>query len=163
MLPHKHVIISAAVGAAGWWFTGKPAACMAAMATGVLPDIDHIIDYGYCRWRGVHRLVLPLHGSELALVGAAVALHAGNAILGIALLSYLVHLLADQSGNRTHILGYSLLFRARPQFPIEDISTTPGAAAQGTMDDIRVLRNAFQRWIEPVIGAAEQWWGDNLG
>jgi hypothetical protein len=127
MLPHKHAIISAAVGTLGWWTTREPAACVAALITGVLPDIDHIIDYSYYRWRGVHRLILALHGYEFALLGTVIALRASDKILGIAALSYLIHLLADQLENRTHKLGYSLLFRAWYRFRIEDISTVPGA------------------------------------
>ena len=144
MLPHKHVIISAAVGAAGWWTTGKPAAWAAAMASGVLPDVDHIIDYSYYRWRGDHRLILPLHGYEFALLGAGVALLARNKILGIAALSYFIHLLADQSENRTHKLGYSLLFRARYGFRVENISTVPEAAIRGRMEDIDLLKRLLR-------------------
>lgn len=145
MLPHKHAAISAAVGAAGWWATGKPAAGLAALASGVLPDIDHIVDYSYYRWRGDHRLILPLHAYEFALLGLALALLARHKILGIAVLSYLVHLLADQSENRTHKLGYSLLFRARSGFRIENISTVPEAAIRGRMEDIDLLKRILLR------------------
>lgn len=146
MLPHKHAIISTAVGAVGWWTTGEPAAGAAALVTGVLPDIDHIIDYSYYRWQGVHRLILPLHGYEFALLGTGVALLAGDKILGIAVLSYFIHLLADQSENRTHKLGYSLLFRAWYRFRVEDISTVPEAAIRGRMEDIDLLKSLLRRW-----------------
>ena len=145
MLPHKHAIISATVGAVGWWSTGEPAACAAALTTGVLPDVDHIVDYSYYRWQGGHRLILPLHGYEFALLGTVVALLTGNKILGIAVLSYFIHLLADQAENRTHKLGYSLLFRARYRFRIEDISTVPEAAIRGRMEDIDLLKGLLRR------------------
>ena len=145
MLPHKHAIISAAVGAVGWWGTGEPAACVAALTSGVLPDIDHIIDYSYYRWRGDHRLILPLHGYEFALLGAVAALFTSNKILGVAVLSYFIHLLADQAENRTHKLGYSLLFRAWYRFRIEDISTIPEAAIRGRVDDIELLKGLLGR------------------
>lgn len=145
MLPHKHAIISAAVGAVGWWTTGEPAAGVAALAAGVLPDIDHFIDYSYYRWRDEHRLILPLHGYEFALLGTVIALLKGDKILGIAMLSYLVHLLADQFENRTHKLGYSLLFRAMYRFRVEDISTAPEAAIQGRLDDINLLKSLLGR------------------
>jgi len=145
MLPHKHAIISAAVGAVGWWMTGEPAAGVAALTTGVLPDIDHIVDYSYYRWRGGHRLILPLHGYEFTLLGAAVTLLTGNKILGIAVLAYLIHLLADQSENRTHRLGYSLLFRAWHRFRVEDISTVPEAAMRGRMEDMDWLKRLLFR------------------
>lgn len=146
MLPHKHVIISTLVGAAGWWTTGEPAACVAALATGVLPDVDHIIDYSYYRWRGDHRLILPLHGYEFALLGTVAALLASNKILGIAVLSYVIHLLADQSENRTRKFGYSLLFRAWYRFRIEEISTVPEAATRGRMEDMDLLKSLLHRW-----------------
>ena len=145
MLPHKHAVVSAAVGAVGWWSTGEPAACVAALTAGVLPDIDHIIDYSYYRWRGDHRLILPLHGYEFALLGIVVTLLAGDKILGIAVLSYVIHLFADQSENRTHGLGYSLLFRAWHRFRVEDISTVPEAAIRGRMDDIDLLKSLLYR------------------
>jgi hypothetical protein len=146
MLPHKHAIISAMVGAVGWWSTGEPAAGVAALTTGVLPDVDHIIDYSYYRWRGDHRLILPLHGYEFALLGTVVALLAGDKILGIAVLAYFIHLLADQTENRTHILGYFLLFRAWHRFRVEDISTVPEAAIRGRMEDIDLLKSLLHRW-----------------
>ena len=146
MLPHKHAIISAAVGVIGWWVTETPIACVAALTTGVLPDIDHPIDYTYYRWRGEHRLILPLHGYEFALLGTAVAFLKGHKILGIAVLSYFIHLLADQAENRTHPLGYSLLFRAWYRFRIEDISTVPEAAIRGRMEDMELLKNLLHRW-----------------
>ncbi len=145
MLPHKHALISATVGAVGWWGTGKPAACAAALIAGVLPDIDHLVDYSYYRWRSEHRLILPWHGYEFALFGTIVALLAGDKILGIAVLSYFIHLLADQAENRTHLLGYSLLFRAWYRFRIEDISTIPEAALRGRMEDLELLKSLLRR------------------
>lgn len=146
MLPHKHAIMSTMVGAVGWWATGEPAACVAALTTGVLPDVDHIIDYSYYRWRGDHRLILPLHAYEFAILGAVGALLAGDKILGIAVLSYFIHLLADQAENRTRKFGYFLLYRVWYRFRIEDISTVPEAAIRGRMEDIDLLKSVLSRW-----------------
>jgi hypothetical protein len=145
MLPHKHAIISAAIGAIGWWRTKDIKAGVAAVAAGVLPDLDHIADYAYYRSRGTHRLILPLHGYEYAVFGAIAALRAGSRILGIAALSYLVHLLADQMENRTHLLGYFVLFRVWRRFRIEDISSVPEYAALGREEDMRLLTSLFHR------------------
>jgi hypothetical protein len=153
MLPHKHVIISTTIGAIGWWKTRDIRACIAAIAAGVLPDLDHIADYSYYRWRGVHRLILPLHGYEYAILSAIAALLAGNQILGVATVSYSVHLLADQMENHTHTLGYSLLFRARHKFRIEEISTVPEAAARGREDDMQSLQALLRRLR--IIGERE--------
>lgn len=146
MLPHKHLLISAAVGALGWWGTGEPTASLAALAAGVLPDLDHIVDYAYYGWRGEHRLILPLHGYEYAGLAAAVALMTNDKIVGVAAISYLIHLLADQAENRTRIGGYFLCFRAWNRFRLEAISTMPDAAMRGRMDDMEMLKNLIHRW-----------------
>jgi hypothetical protein len=56
-----------------------------------------------------------------------------------------VHLLADQMENHTHRLGYSLLYRIRHRFRIEEISTVPEAAARGREEDMRSLRALLRR------------------
>lgn len=145
MLPHKHAVISATLGAAGWWTTGEPAAGVAAMAAGVLPDIDHAVDYLYYRRRGVHRLILPLHGYEFVLLGTIVALLRRDKILGIAILSYFIHLLADQFVNCKRKLGYSVLFRAWHRFRVDDISTVPEAAIRGRTENMDLLKRLLRR------------------
>ncbi len=145
MLPHKHVLISLAAGAAGWRLTGERGAVIAAVVAGVLPDLDHIVDYAYYSLRGDHKLILLLHGYEYVLLGAAIALSTNNRSLGVALFSYLVHLAVDQMENRTYWWGYSLLLRAYHKFRIEDISTVPVAAMQGRIDDMQRLGGLFAR------------------
>jgi hypothetical protein len=145
MLPHKHVAISTIVGAVAWWQLGTPAALGAALVTGVLPDLDHAVDYAYYHWHGEHRLILPLHGYEYAIAGAALALGGEAPLVGVAALSYFIHLLADQAENRTKRLGYSLLFRAWHRFRLDRISTVPEDAARGREDDLRMLRKLPQR------------------
>ncbi len=124
MLPHKHVAVSTAIGAIGWWSTGTPAASGAALLAGVLPDLDHAADYVYYYLRGTHRLILPLHGYEYGVIGAIAAVAYGSTAMWVAVLSYLVHLLADQAENKTRLAGYFLLFRLWHRFRIEEISTT---------------------------------------
>ncbi len=150
MLTHKHAFISVAVGAVGWWATGSPLTTLpltgaAALLAGTLPDVDHIADYLYFNQTGEHRLILPLHGYEYAILGGGAALLSGNPVAIVATLSYLIHLLADQMENRTHKLGYSLLFRARHRFRIEAISTMPEAAIRGREADLELLRNLRNR------------------
>jgi len=145
MLPHKHAIVSVVIGTIGWGVTGDIRACAASVAVGVLPDMDHIVDYSYYRWRGRHRLILPLHGYEYAVLSAIAALLTRNQILGVATISYMAHLLADQMENHTHRLGYSVLYRIRHRFRIEEISTVPEAAARGREEDMRSLQALFRR------------------
>lgn len=145
MLPHKHALISAAIGAAAWWKTGDPKVGAAAFAAGVLPDLDHGVDYAYYGWRHRHRLILPLHGYEYAAASALVGAATKSSLFGAVAVSYLVHLLADQLENRTHWLGYSLLFRIWHGFRIEAISTVPDDAARGREDDMRLLKSLVRR------------------
>lgn len=147
MLPHKHAIISATIGATAWVVSGDSVVFATALAAGVLPDVDHVVDYAYLRRRGGHRLILLLHGYEYAILGAAIALMSGNPVAGVATLSYLVHLLADQLENRTRWPGYWLLFRARHRFRIEAISTAPEAAMRGRDDDVRRLQKWWLRGL----------------
>lgn len=144
--PSKHIVISTVIGAIGWWGTGDPAAGVAALAAGVLPDIDHLVDYAWYYARREHRLILPLHGYEFALLGLGVALSTGSILLALAAFSYLVHLLSDQAENRTRWLGYSLIFRAWHRFRLETLSTVPEDAARGRMNDLRGLTGLLSRW-----------------
>jgi hypothetical protein len=38
----------------------------------------------------------------------------------------------------------------------------PGAATQGRMDDMRLLRNVFHRWIVPLLSVVERWWHNSF-
>lgn len=145
MLPHRHAVISATVGAVAWAQSGDPLAFAAAVAAGIVPDVDHFADYVYFHRRGGHRLILPLHGYEYAALGGGMALISGNQVLAVAVLSYLIHLLADQLENKTRLFGYSLLFRAGHRFRVEAISTMPEAAMRGRDEDMRRL----QKWFTP--------------
>jgi hypothetical protein len=145
MLPHKHIAISAALGIAGWMNTGRPSALLYAIVPGVLPDIDHAVDYAYYGCFKEHRLILPLHGYEYVLLGSVVASGKKDKLLWLAMLSYLIHLLSDQAENKTKTLGYSLLYRLRHRFRLDEISTLPEDATRGRMADIQMLVNVIRR------------------
>ena len=110
-----------------------------------ITDIDHVLDYAYYQRTGTHRLILLLHGYEYAIVGGIAAWLTGSVVIWALVISYLIHLLADQVENRTHWLGYSLVFRAWHRFRIERISISPQEAVQGRMDDLRLLKRLFRR------------------
>lgn len=145
MLPHKHLVISTVIGAGGWLVTADPLAGLAALAAGVLPDLDHAVDYAYYHRRGEHRLILLLHAYEYAFLGAMAATLLASPVLWVATFSYLVHLLADQTENKTRPLGYSILYRAWHHFRIEDLSTVPEAAKRGRDDDMRAIASLVAR------------------
>lgn len=139
MLPHKHALISAAIGLIGWRREKDIRAGIAALVAGVLPDLDHIVDYACFRRHGVHRLILPLHSYEYGLLGLLLARLSNSVVLQAAAWSYLAHLVADQAENRTHVLGYFLLFRAWHGFRLERVSRSPEAAAAGRVQDMHLV------------------------
>lgn len=145
MLPHKHLAISTVIGAVAWWQLDTPLAMGAALVTGVLPDLDHAVDYAYYYWRRRHRLILPFHGYEYALIMGVLAYIRKEPLLGVAAASYLIHLFADQAENSTKPFGYSLFYRAWHRFRLEQISSVPVDAARGREDDLRMLLNLGKR------------------
>ncbi len=149
MLPHKHLAVSTLLGVAGWLGTRKPSAIFYALVPGVLPDLDHAVDYAYYGLFREHRLIMPLHGYEYGVLAAMLAFAQKDKLLWLATFSYFIHLMADQAENKTKILGYSLLFRLLRRFRIEQISTLPEDAARGRMADIQMLANFIRRLLNP--------------
>lgn len=105
--------------------------CCALLATGVLVDADHLIDYALYRWSGRRRwVVTPLHGWEYA---AALLLAAPRlpwpGVARAAALGLLLHLILDQVTNRpAHPALYSLFFRWRRRFAAERLADGQDAA-----------------------------------
>jgi len=102
MKPAGHIAISTAIGLTVAVTTDTPWALATTLATGVMIDTDHALDYyhWYVR-RNTDRVFYLLHGWEyavmLAVVGLALSWHplAVGAFLG-----YLSHIVADQLANR---------------------------------------------------------------
>jgi hypothetical protein len=121
--PRVHLLVTAlAVGLLRRRLTGPER--VAALATGVLVDADHLVDLLLYRCAGRRRwVVLPLHGWEY---GAALLLSsratrwpgpARAAALGL-----LLHLLLDQATNQpAHPAFYSLLYRLRHRFAADQL------------------------------------------
>ena len=146
MMPPQHAAISLGVGLLGWLWSGKPAAVPASLATGVLIDLDHAADYAWYAATGEHRLLLPLHGYELALpLGWISARWLGPKAAGAVVASYLLHLVIDEQSNQTRPGTYSLLSRVRQRFRLEALSRNPAAGIQGRNDDLAVLQRIAGR------------------
>ncbi|MEZ4706082.1 MAG: hypothetical protein R3A44_02685 [Caldilineaceae bacterium] len=141
MLPHRHFLISAAVGVAGWAVTRNRKALPLAIVSGTLPDLDHGADYAWYGLTGAHRLLLPLHGYEWC---APLFLWShkrwGGRLATVVVISYLCHLLADQVENQTKPGGYFFLYRLWHRFTLNRISRDPAAGTRGRMDDIERLK-----------------------
>ena len=134
MKPSGHIAASVAIGGDTTLVTREPLALVSAFAAGVMIDIDHAIDY--YRWfiaRRNNRVILPLHGWEYVVVAClAGALWGWSAMLLAGILSYAVHLVGDQWGNRARPLTYSFVYRAAHGFRIGEVSnwSTDGSATE---------------------------------
>jgi hypothetical protein len=89
-----------------------------ALAAGVLPDLDHLIDYLDSKDAGRQRhMFRPFHAWEYILLASAVALaFYSNQLFQVAILGYLSHIVIDQLFNRVHPLAYSLAYRVLKGF-----------------------------------------------
>jgi membrane-bound metal-dependent hydrolase YbcI (DUF457 family) len=109
-----HAAMSAAAGAGVWLGTGEINALPAALAAGVLPDIDHIPDYylRYVRHNWNYLFVL-FHGWEYAAAGLIAYLFWVREPWMLAvLLGYLTQIGADQLTNRVRWDTYLVTARA---------------------------------------------------
>jgi len=114
MSPAGHLLVAGTIGAAMYGTTGSWPGAVAALAAGVLPDVDHTLDYyNWLIRRRTHRVFYLFHGWEYLglLVLAAALLDWNPLVLGLAL-GYASHAVGDYLVSDRHLLWYSLLFRA---------------------------------------------------
>ena len=133
-----------------WAFSGEPNALPAAVAAGVLPDADHLLDY-YLWWGRRERrfLFLLLHGWEYLIAGAAAYMwFIREPWMLAAVVGYGTQIGADQLLNGTRWYTYSLLGRALLGFRVDRIST--GWNPRSSSAVLRSLpfgRDAVRRWF----------------
>ena len=113
MLPREHVVVSASVGAVTYAVTGSPVVASASFLSGILIDLDHVVDFiflsgekltvknffSWCleaRWQ---RICLVLHSYEIYALLVAVYFYSGGEIFKGILIGMGTHLLQDQIGN----------------------------------------------------------------
>ena len=109
-----HLAISTAVGGAVWAVTGEPLAVPAAIAAGVLPDADHVLDF-YIKYvrRDRRFLFLLFHGWEFLAAGIVLHLTLFSQPWALAaVLGYAGQLIADQAANRVKWHTYFITARA---------------------------------------------------
>lgn len=113
MGPIVHATVSLTIGVAVWVGGGSPLAVPVALAAGVLPDLDHVIDYLDSKDAGWQRhMFRPFHAWEYFFLASIVALaFYSNQLFLVAIFGYLSHIAIDQLGNRTHPLAYTLTYR----------------------------------------------------
>lgn len=129
--PRVHALASLALGAGTYLLTHQPRTALAATATGVLVDLDHLVDWAAARlFKRKDLFLVPLHGWELALLLLFLGrprspMHVLGG-MGLGLLAHLVldHSLNDAGGGWIYWLLYRLShgFKA-PRRQIEDDHT----------------------------------------
>ena len=118
MGPVVHVAVSFGIGAAVWVGGGSPMSIPVAVAAGVLPDLDHLIDFLDSKDQGRRQHMLrPFHAWEYLIIASIVGLgFYSDGLFVVAVLGYLSHLAIDQLANQVHPLAYSLAYRASKGF-----------------------------------------------
>ena len=115
-----HLALSAVVGVGTWAASGQEAARPAAMAAGVLPDADHLLDY-YLWWIKRERrfLIIFLHGWEYLFLGVGIYLFVFREPWFLAaILAYATQIGADQLFNGVRWHTYLISVRVTSGFKI---------------------------------------------
>ncbi len=118
MAPAFHLVFAGGLGVVVYSATGSWQGGFAAVAAGVLPDLDHLLDYfnWYVRRRDYHIYYL-LHGWEyLVILAFTAALWSRNPIILGLTVGYASHIVGDYLVNRRNPLFYFLFHRARHRF-----------------------------------------------
>lgn len=114
MGPVGHTLVSVGIGGTVWAATGSSASVAAASVTGVLIDVDHILDYYNWYWKkDKGKLYVLFHGWEYSAVALVLVLALWyHPVLLAAVLGHIGHLIGDQIGNRPmHPMAYSVVYR----------------------------------------------------
>jgi hypothetical protein len=149
LLPH--VVVSTAAGGIVWAATGEPLSVPAAVAAGVLPDGDHVLDYYLRYWRGQRgRLLLLLHGWEFLALGIAlyVALQPGDWAIGL-LAGYFTQIGGDQLFNDVRWNTYLLTARIVNRFDsMRILGRRDDRAYLALVESLPFGRTRLKRWFE---------------
>ena len=155
MKPLAHLALSTAIGGGVWAATGEVNALPAAAAAGVLPDVDHFLDYynWYVR-RDRRRIIVFLHAWELAAAGALVCAFAVREPWMLAVvLGYAGHVIADQVFNKGYVHTYSFLARSLMRFSAERIHSGDQTHSYRSLLETlpSFVRPMLRRWFETRI------------
>ena len=138
-----HIIISFSAGALFWLFTKQIYAGLACFVSGVLIDIDHIIDYiirfGYRGFtvkklyqacentykkdsaRRFKKLYFIFHAYEIAILLWIASIYIKNIYVLAITVGYTTHLIMDCTANPVHPQAYSIVWRAIKGFDIDKL------------------------------------------
>jgi len=138
MRPSIHVVSSLTLGILFWFFTKSIYASFICFISGVLVDLDHIIEYVmHFGWKTLSirsiydaskdttsqkgskvypRLYLLFHSSEMAILLAVISLYVKNIYVSAFALGYLSHIAIDSFGNKLNPFTYFILNRRAKRF-----------------------------------------------
>jgi len=143
MKPSRHIIASLTLGAALWFLTRSLYAGLLCFASGVLVDVDHIVDYIIQHdWKSItfkniyeaceqtvkqkgdlkfKKLYIILHSAEIALLLWLVTIYTKNIyLLGITS-GYSLHLIMDFVGNPLRFPSLFMLYRSAKRFDTDKL------------------------------------------
>jgi hypothetical protein len=144
--------MSAAVGVGTWITTGQEVAVPLAVAAGVLPDADHLLDY-YMWWVKRERrfLILFLHGWEYLLLGIGLYLFIFREPWFLAVvLGYATQVGGDQLFNGARWHTYLITVRATRGFRASKavIDEAIPTSANALISSLPFGRNWARRWFD---------------
>ena len=145
-----HIALSSAAGGVVWAATGEAIALPAAVAAGVLPDADHLLDY-YLKYvrRDFRFVFLLFHAWEYLAVGILVyALWFTEPWMLAVLLGYATQVGADQWHNMVKWDTYLITARARRRFrSVEVLGRTDFLAYHALVNSVPFGRRLLLPWF----------------
>ena len=146
-----HIIVSGIAGGVLSGATGEPVLAAVTVGAGVLPDLDHLLDYynWYVR-RSPERLILLLHGWEiLALLAAIYALAVPETWMLAIVIGYATQIAGDQIYNRPKWKTYIFVLRAINRFRWHGIVDKRPAdrAYESLVASVPIYRGPLRRWF----------------
>ena len=121
--PPGHAVVSLTIGGVLWVVTKSPYSFISSLLTGVLIDMDHLVEYYWWFIKEDHtRVWYFLHSYEL-LVPAIISgyISGWNPIVVGASAAFLGHLLSDQIANPVAPLTYFFTYRAVKRFRLDSL------------------------------------------
>ena len=146
-----HTALSGAIGLGLWGVTREPITFPAALAAGVLPDLDHLLDfYNWYVRRDHQHLILFLHAWEYLVGAILIYLFVVSEPWMLAVvLGYAGQIGADQLCNHPFPHTYSIVGRALVGFDRKRVSRTGVSEAyKAVLVNVPFGRNRLRRWFE---------------
>lgn len=140
MRPSAHIIVSLGLGTIVWLYTKSLYVTFIGILSGVISDIDHIIEYiihfscknlslkqvflmceHISKKEGRYfpkKLYIIFHGGEIAIILWVISFYTKNLFLLIFALGYSLHITLDSLGNNVHPRTYLISWRIVNKFDI---------------------------------------------